>query len=64
MIQRKGYTSDEELEELDSPLTSIIEKVSLSPISVQSRNVKQETEQIGAVVPNARYELLREAWSM
>ncbi|CAL9245989.1 unnamed protein product [Arabidopsis halleri] len=64
MIQRKGYTSDEELEELDSPLTSIIENVSLSPISVQSRNVKQETEHIGAVVANARYELLREAWSM
>lgn len=28
MIQRKGYTSDEELEELDSPLTSIVDKAS------------------------------------
>ncbi|KAL1209869.1 hypothetical protein V5N11_033942 [Cardamine amara subsp. amara] len=64
MIQRKGYTSDEELEELDSPLTSIIENVSLSPISRQSRNVKQQAEQIGGVVTNARYELLREVWSM
>ncbi|EOA23580.1 hypothetical protein CARUB_v10016776mg [Capsella rubella] len=64
MIQRKGYTSDEELEELDSPLTSIIENVSLPPILTQNSNVKQQVEQIGAVVTNARYELLREVWSM
>ncbi|XP_010516408.1 PREDICTED: uncharacterized protein LOC104792073 [Camelina sativa] len=64
MVQRKGYTSDEELEELDSPLTSIIKNVSLSPSS-QNRNVKNQVEQIGAVVvTNARYELLREVWSM
>lgn len=64
MIQRKGYSSDEELKELDSPLTSIIENVSLSPISRQSRNVKQQAEQIDGVVTSARYELLREVWSM
>ncbi|OAP01348.1 hypothetical protein AXX17_AT3G52370 [Arabidopsis thaliana] len=64
MIQRKGYTSDDELEELDSPLTSIIENVSLSPISAQGRNVKQEAEKIGPGVTISRYELLREVWSM
>lgn len=63
VIQRKGYTSDEELEELDSPLTFIIEKVSVSPIP--RHNVKQQTEHtIGAVVTNVRYDLLREVWSM
>lgn len=30
-VQRKGYTSDEELEELESPLTSIIDKLPSSP---------------------------------
>ncbi|KAK4838180.1 hypothetical protein QYF36_011682 [Acer negundo] len=37
-IQRKGYTSDEELEELDSPLTSIIEKLPTSPAIIASEN--------------------------
>ncbi|ESQ44295.1 hypothetical protein EUTSA_v10005822mg [Eutrema salsugineum] len=65
VIQRKGYTSDEELEELDSPLTFVIDKVLVSsPISREIGKVKQEDEQIGAVVTNVRYELLREVWSM
>ncbi|KAG7570160.1 hypothetical protein ISN45_Aa04g027860 [Arabidopsis thaliana x Arabidopsis arenosa] len=47
MIQRKGYTSDEELEELDSPLTSIVDKAS---------------DFTGSATSNARYKLLREVW--
>ncbi|XP_010524226.1 PREDICTED: uncharacterized protein LOC104802359 [Tarenaya hassleriana] len=63
MIQRKGYTSDEELEEMNSPLTSIIDKVSLSPNATPKGNVKKD-ENVGPVATNARYELLREVWSM
>ncbi|KAG2309488.1 hypothetical protein Bca52824_029236 [Brassica carinata] len=48
MIQRKGYTSDEELEELDSPLTSIVDKTSEFNDSATS---------------NARYNLLRQVWA-
>ncbi|CAH8385372.1 unnamed protein product [Eruca vesicaria subsp. sativa] len=48
MIQRKGYTSDEELEELDSPLTSIVDKTSEFNDSATS---------------NARYKLLRQVWA-
>ncbi|CAL9236589.1 unnamed protein product [Arabidopsis halleri] len=47
MIQRKGYTSDEELEELDSPLTSIVDKAS---------------DFTGSATSNARYKLLRQVW--
>lgn len=47
MIQRKGYTSDEELEELDSPLTSIVDKGSDFTDSSTS---------------DARYKLLRQVW--
>ncbi|EFH56238.1 hypothetical protein ARALYDRAFT_483324 [Arabidopsis lyrata subsp. lyrata] len=47
MIQRKGYTSDEELEELDSPLTSIVDKAS---------------DFTGSETSNARYKLLRQVW--
>ncbi|CDY53495.1 BnaC04g02610D [Brassica napus] len=47
MIQRKGYTSDEELEELDSPLTSIVDDSSDFTDSATS---------------NERYKLLRQVW--
>ncbi|CAN8267984.1 unnamed protein product [Cochlearia groenlandica] len=64
MIQRKGYTSDEELEELDSPISSIIDKVSVSLISTHDEKVKQEGEDTSTLVTNSRYELLKEVWSM
>ncbi|KAJ8753396.1 hypothetical protein K2173_019795 [Erythroxylum novogranatense] len=60
VVQRKGYTSDEELEELDCPLTSIIEKLPSSP-SVITDGQKEHSSY---AVTNARYELLREVWSM
>lgn len=63
-VQRKGYTSDEELEELDSPLSSIIDKLPPSPSIIASENGngkhKNHTYYTGS---NTRYELLREVWS-
>uniref|UniRef100_M4DDN7 Uncharacterized protein n=1 Tax=Brassica campestris TaxID=3711 RepID=M4DDN7_BRACM len=64
VIQRKGYTSDEELDELDSPLTFVIDKFYVSLNSGHNGKVKQQDEQVGEVVENVRYELLREVWSM
>ena len=61
-VLRKGYTSDEELEELDSPLTTIIEKLPSSPTIMANGNGKHK-EHSGDLVPNTRYELLREVWS-
>lgn len=65
-VQRKGYTSDEELEELDSPLTSIIEKLPSSPTVISNGNGNgngKHMEHTSYAVTNARYELLREVWS-
>ncbi|XVF07300.1 hypothetical protein REPUB_Repub06bG0126100 [Reevesia pubescens] len=64
VVQRKGFTSDEELEELNSPLTSILDKLPLSPTIVANgrANGKHEHGSYGGV--NARYELLREVWSV
>lgn len=63
-VQRKGYTSDDELEELDSPLSSIIDKLPPSPSIIATENGngkhKNHTYCTGS---NARYELLREVWS-
>ncbi|XWS43191.1 hypothetical protein CRYUN_Cryun16bG0081600 [Craigia yunnanensis] len=63
VVQRKGYTSDEELEELNSPLTSIIEKLPLSPTIVANGRVNGKHEHEGYGCVNARYKLLREVWS-
>ncbi|CAJ2671393.1 unnamed protein product [Trifolium pratense] len=57
-VQRRGYTSDEELEELESPLTSIIDKLPSSP--TVTTNGKQGSH----ATTNARYQLLCEVWSM
>ncbi|XP_061373709.1 uncharacterized protein LOC133316032 [Gastrolobium bilobum] len=62
-IQRRGYTSDEELEELDSPLTFIIDKLPSSP-SVTVNGEVNHTELGSHPTTNARYELLREVWTM
>lgn len=66
VIQRKGYTSDEELEELDSPLSMVIEMLPLSPAITHSRNDNHiDTDGAGYRGSNARYELLllRQVWS-
>ncbi|KAL2535090.1 nucleolar protein gar2-related [Abeliophyllum distichum] len=62
-IQRKGYTSDEELDELESCLTSVIDKMPSSPTTLSNGNGNgnhhDQSDHIGA---NARYKLLREVW--
>ncbi|KAF8395871.1 hypothetical protein HHK36_019826 [Tetracentron sinense] len=63
MVQRKGYTSDEELDELDSPLTSIIDKMVSSPI-IGNGNRKYKEKIGGYIGGNVRYELLHEVWSV
>lgn len=60
-IQRKGYTSDDELDELDSPLSSIIDKLPSSPTNNQNGNGKHEKTGHGG--GNIRFRLLREVWS-
>lgn len=62
-VQRRGYTSDEELDELDCPLTSIIDKLPSSP-SLTHTGKGNHKEQGGHSTTNARYQLLREVWSM
>ncbi|KAI4348732.1 hypothetical protein L6164_009419 [Bauhinia variegata] len=58
-VKRRGYTSDDELEELDCPLISIIDKLPPSP-TVTANGDGNHKEQTST---NARYELLREVWS-
>ncbi|XP_019187929.1 PREDICTED: uncharacterized protein LOC109182259 isoform X2 [Ipomoea nil] len=60
-IQRKGYTSDEELDEIDSPLASIVDKTSSAQSENGNGNIK-DNENKGSLGSNARYELLREVW--
>lgn len=62
VLQRKGYTSDEELEELDCPLTSIIDKLPSSPSITANGNGKHK-ENTRHPCLNERYELLLEVWS-
>ncbi|KAJ6829018.1 uncharacterized protein M6B38_359430 [Iris pallida] len=57
VIQRKGYTSDEDLDDLESPLTSIINKTYPGPPSIEDRFQNEGTH------ANARYKLLRQVWS-
>lgn len=61
-VQRKGYTSDEELDELESCLTSVIDKLPPSPTAVVSGNGSGDREEVGYDGANARYDLLREVW--
>ncbi|KAJ4977587.1 hypothetical protein NE237_008367 [Protea cynaroides] len=66
IVQRKGYTSDDELDELDSPLTYIIDKMPPSPTIVNGNGNgngkhKQDSSYSRGLV---RYELLHEVWSV
>ncbi|XP_072996989.1 uncharacterized protein [Typha latifolia] len=59
MIQRRGYTSDDDLDDLDSPLTSIIDKTPpVSPSNGAADATQKEYSQA-----TARYKLLCEVWS-
>lgn len=59
-VQRKGYTSDEELDELESCLTSVVDKLPSSPTAVLSG--KGSDREVGYDGANTRYDLLREVW--
>ena len=61
-IQRKGYTSDGELEELDSPLSFIVDKSTSSP-TYNGHGNDQHEEDTMFISSNMRYKLLQEVWS-
>ncbi|KAL5221007.1 hypothetical protein ABZP36_025720 [Zizania latifolia] len=60
MVQRRGYTSDDDLDDLDSPLASLVDK---SAPPSPSNGIAHFIAQRGAAMENARYTLLREVWS-
>ncbi|OIV92348.1 hypothetical protein TanjilG_10558 [Lupinus angustifolius] len=62
-VQRRGYTSDEEHEELDSPFTSIIGNHSSSPTLTLNGEDNHKKRGSRSTI-NARYQLLREVWSI
>ncbi|KAK9069217.1 hypothetical protein SSX86_013333 [Deinandra increscens subsp. villosa] len=62
VIQRKGYTSDEELEQLDSPLGYIVDKQPYVSLNLARNGNGQDMDQTAPVTVNTRYELLREVW--
>ncbi|CAL5013391.1 unnamed protein product [Urochloa decumbens] len=59
MVQRRGYTSDDDLDDLDSPLASLIDR---SAPPSPSNGITHFSAQRGASMENARYTLLREVW--
>ncbi|KAI4964156.1 hypothetical protein ZWY2020_006964 [Hordeum vulgare] len=61
MVQRRGYTSDDDLDDLDSPLASLFDKS--APPSPSNGVTPFTAQQRGASLENARFELLREVWS-
>lgn len=63
-MQRKGYTSDEDLVELDSPFTSIIDKLQSSTSISNGNGNGKPVEHAARAAMNTRYELLREVWSV
>ncbi|XP_057783646.1 uncharacterized protein LOC131001303 [Salvia miltiorrhiza] len=61
-VQRKGYTSDEELDEMESCLSSVVDTLPPSPTAVR-RNGRGGGGEVGdGDGANARYDLLREVW--
>ncbi|KAF8694832.1 hypothetical protein HU200_037929 [Digitaria exilis] len=62
MVQRRGYTSDDDLDDLDSPLASLYDK-SAPPSPCSNGIAHFSTSQGAASMANVRYELLREVWS-
>uniref|UniRef100_A0A0D9XF20 Dilute domain-containing protein n=1 Tax=Leersia perrieri TaxID=77586 RepID=A0A0D9XF20_9ORYZ len=60
MVQMRGYTSDDDLDDLDNPLTSLYDRSAPpSPCNGVSRSSALQ----GGSMANARYQLLREVWS-
>ncbi|GJN33619.1 hypothetical protein PR202_gb22239 [Eleusine coracana subsp. coracana] len=64
MVQRRGYTSDDDLDDLDSPLASLYDKSAPpSPCNGVAHFSSTRQGQGDSSVVNVRYELLREVWS-
>lgn len=67
-VLRKGYTSDDELDELESPLLSLLDEtmhgVGSQKIQLQSNGKSRghRNQATGNAGLNRRYQLLREAW--
>ncbi|CAM8970776.1 unnamed protein product [Rhodiola kirilowii] len=67
LVQKKGYTSDDELQELSSPLELIIDKLHISSSLIGNQN--RSDNRSGSCHPgdcsgtNTRYELLGEVWN-
>nr|AFV66584.1 LSG [Saccharum hybrid cultivar] len=59
MVQRRGYTSDDDLDDLDSPLASLIDR---SAPPSPSNGFAHFSAQRGVSMENTRYTLLREVW--
>lgn len=58
MVLRKGYTSDEDLDDLDDPLASFIDRIPpASPAIARDITLQKQDS-----VSNFRYHLLREVW--
>ncbi|XP_006660764.2 uncharacterized protein LOC102709200 [Oryza brachyantha] len=60
MVQRRGYTSDDDLDDLDNPLASLYDR---SAPPSPCNGVSHSTTGQGFSMVNARYQLLREVWS-
>jgi hypothetical protein len=60
MVQRRGYTSDDDLDDLDSPLACLIAR---SAPPSPSNGEAHFGAQRGASMENSRFALLREVWS-
>lgn len=61
MVQRSGYTSDDDLDDLESPLASLYDRS--APPSPCNGIAHFSTRQGETSIANARYDLLREVWS-
>ncbi|KAF8398437.1 hypothetical protein HHK36_017364 [Tetracentron sinense] len=62
IVQKKGYTSDEDLDELDSLFNSISEKMPPYP-TIRNEN-RKHIGKIDYSGRNVRYKLFREIWSV
>jgi hypothetical protein len=60
MVQRRGYTSDDDLDALEFPLASLYDKS--NPPSPCNNGVAHFSTRQVASMENVRHELLREVW--
>ncbi|KAF5725507.1 hypothetical protein HS088_TW23G00230 [Tripterygium wilfordii] len=63
IVKKKGYTSDEELDEIECPLASIIDKLPPSPTMLANGSgISKDKEHADYACKNSRFELLKEVW--